>query len=210
MDLQQINALPLEWHATTQRLFACQAGCVCCCTSTIVFPSEARAMPIEIRSRLSQRNGLIRPALQAPGVCIFFDSQAPWHCTIPEHRPLRCRLYPYLPVVTDKAIVIVADPLCTISWPATDYPEWYRCYGLGRGPDVAEEIGTLSRRFLTMVCTEAPQLLAHLVHPAGVEEYVNSREVAKSLHPKYPDWDTEAIRLASALEALAAAPANAP
>ncbi len=166
-------------------------------------------MPGSIRSRLIQRNGLIRPELEPPGVCAFFDSQAPWHCTVPEHRPLRCRLYPYLPVVTDRAIVIVADPLCTISWPATDYPEWYRCYGLGRGPGVADGIDALSRRFLAMVSAEAPQLLSHLVLPDGVEEYINMREVEKFCRPKYPDWDTEAIRLASALEASAAA-AGAP
>ncbi len=188
----RIGQLPITWHSTTPRHFQCQAGCVCCCTATLFFPSEAEKCPVEIQNALEWREGFVRSVRRPPGVCVFFDDQAPNHCSIFEHRPLRCQLYPYLPVITSEGIVIIADPLCTVSFPDTNLPDWYRCYGLGRGPNVQAFIEKMSREFLVHVVEEYSQLMATLC-VADVEHYLNRREIEKNFRPPFPTWDRELV-----------------
>lgn len=199
-DLSAILDSAFMWHPTTPQRFECQAGCVCCCVTTLFFPSEVEDFPTEVRACLDLRQGLIRPQRRPPGVCVFFDEHAPWHCRIYEHRPLRCRLYPYLPLSSDEGIVIVADPLCTVSWPETDYPAWFRCYGLGRGPDIVVEVQAMSLEFLRRVMDEYPHLARRHLHVANVDDWINWKEVEKHRQPLYPEWDTETIRRAARLD----------
>jgi hypothetical protein len=192
MDHSTLNAaaikhLPIIWHPTTPRNFECQPGCVCCCTATLFFQSEADKCPAEMQAGLEWRQGFLRARRRPPGVCVFFDENTPQHCQVFEHRPLRCRLYPYLPLITDEGIVIVADPFCTVSFPETDFPDWYRCYGLGCGPNVQPSIEQMSREFLGQVLEEYPQLLDTLC-VAEVDGYLNSKELEKNLHPRYRQW----------------------
>jgi hypothetical protein len=199
LDLAVIQELPMIWHETTPQKFGCQAGCVCCCVTTLFFPSEVKGLPAEVRAHLTLRQGLIRPVRRPPGVCVFFDEQTSWHCAILEQRPLRCRLYPYLPIITEDAVVILADPLCTVSWPETHYPEWFRCYGLGCGTDITVSVEALSREFLRKMVDEYPQLVEGYLRVNDVDECINWQEVEKYHHPTYPVWDTEAIRQATRL-----------
>ncbi len=192
LSAETVGLLPIRWHATAPRCFECQPGCVCCCVATLVFPSEAETMPEEIRDSLTWRQGFLRIPRRPPGVCIFFDESTPQHCGIFQDRPLRCRLYPYLPLVTREGIVIVADPLATVSFPETDSPAWYRCYGLGRGANVETSVEKMSRDFLERVIQEYPGLLADLC-VEDVDKCINPKEVEKSLHPLFTEWDTEAI-----------------
>jgi hypothetical protein len=200
LDLRVVSVLPIVWHSTTPRHFECQPGCVCCCVDTLFFPSEAAHLPEDVAKYLSVCQGLIRPLQRPPGVCAFFDVHSPWHCGIPQHRPLRCRLYPYLPVISGESIVIVADPLCTVTWPETDYPAWYRCYGLGRGSLVAAEIEAMSREFLKKMVTDHPDVARGQLYVRDVDAVMNSTEVEKQRHPLYADWDTERIRKAAQLD----------
>lgn len=200
LDSAGIKELPLIWHPTTPQQFGCQAGCVCCCVTTLFFPSEVEELPAEVRVHLTLRQGLIRPVRRPPGVCVFFNEQTSWHCRIFEQRPLRCRLYPYLPLPTDEAIIIVADPLCTVSWPEANYPEWFRCYGLGCGMDITVEVEALSREFLRKMVDEYPHLVERHLYVNDVDNCVNWQEVEKHRHPLYPVWNTEAIRQATRLE----------
>lgn len=198
LDATTIRRLAIAWHPTTPRSFECQPGCVCCCVATFFFPSEAETCPVEVQDALTLRQGLIQPQRRPPGVCVFFDENESRHCRIFAYRPLHCRLYPYLPLITYEGIVIVADPLCTVTFPETDFPEWYRCYGLGCGQNVERQVEEMGREFLEKVVNEYPQLLAHLC-VSDVEKYINRKEVEKSLHPLYPKWDTETIRRAAAV-----------
>ena len=195
--LPDIKNLPIVWHYTTPHNFECQAGCVCCCVGTLFFPSEAALLPQKITEHLYMSDGLIRAYRRPPGVCIFFDEHRPWHCCIPNYRPLRCQLYPYLPLVTSQQIVIVADPFCNVSYPETDQPEWFRCYGLGRGPDVTEEVEAMSREFLNKMVDEYPKLVVQYLLVDDVEATLNMKEVEKVHHPLFLDWDTEKVRQAS-------------
>ncbi len=188
-----IQELSIRWHPTTPRNFACQQGCVCCCQATLILPSEAEECPVEIQEALEWRQGFLRIQRRAPGVCAFFDENAPWHCGIPEHRPLRCRLYPYLPLITREAIVIVADPLSTVSFPTVESPAWYRCYGLGCGENVQSSVEQMSREFLERVMHEYPQLVETLIVD-DVNRYLNPKEIEKNRFPLYSQWDTERIR----------------
>ena len=157
-------------------------------------PSETRRLNAVERSRLEWRDGVIRPpAMGLGGPCGFFDRNAALHCTIFERRPLRCRLYPFLPVVEHGRIVIVADPFCSFS-AETARPDWLRCYGLDQGPNVTQEIETLAREFLGRVLAEQPYVFIGYLCVDGVEELILSREVEKHRHPVVPIWDTERIR----------------
>ncbi len=199
-DLATISTLPVVWHSTTPRRFECQPGCVCCCVNTMFFHGEAERLPFEMAAYLFERNGLVRPRQRPPGVCAFFDAHRPTHCTIPQYRPLRCRLYPYLPVISGDSIVIVADPLCTVTWSETDHPDWFRCYGLGRGPSVEVQVEEMSREFLRRIVAEHPDIAkAHLCVP-DVDALINAKEVDKVRRPLYAEWDTETIRRASQLD----------
>ncbi len=192
LSVAKIRELAITWHSTTPRHFQCQPGCVCCCTATLFFPSEAEKCPVEIQDALEWREGFVRSVRRPPGVCAFFDDQSPHHCSIFEHRPLRCKLYPYLPLITSEGIVIIADPLCTVSFPDTNLPDWYRCYGLGCGPNVRASIEQMSRDFLIHVVDEYPQLM-HTLAISEVEQYLNPKEIRKSLHPSLPKWDRELV-----------------
>jgi hypothetical protein len=188
-----IKELAITWHPTTPRNFECQPGCLCCCVATLFFPSEAEKCPVEIQNGLEWRQGFIRAGRRPSGICMFFDEDASQHCTIFGHRPLRCRLYPYLPLITNEGIVIIADPLFTVSLPESDLPTWYRCYGLGCGPNVEAPIAQMSRDFLIHVADEYPQLMDTLCVD-DVEHYLNRKEIDKNLHPMFPNWDRDLVR----------------
>ncbi len=194
----------MTWHRTTPRSFECQPGCLCCCLTTFFFPSEAEACPAEIKDALTVSRGLIQLRRRPPGVCVFFDQNQDRHCGISAFRPLRCRLYPYLPVITPEGIVIVAEPLWSVSPPAADLPEWYRCYGLGSGPNVESQVEEMSREFLEKAANEYPYLLQGL-WVDDIDQCINQKEVRKSRQPRYARWDTEIIRHAAQEESAVTA-----
>lgn len=198
VDPRAIEQLPLVWHPTTPRSFACQAGCICCCTSTLFLPEEAASLSEGEQSLLCNIDGLIRPQIRLPGVCAFFDGRLPNHCRIYPKRPLRCRLYPYLPVIEKlRRIVILAEPLCSVMWREDVTPEWFRCYGLGRGEDATDEVEAMSRGFLAGLATVYPRLVDAYLCVDDVEGLIDWNEVEKQRSPLYPEWETETIRRAA-------------
>ena len=188
-----IEQMKIEWHATTPRRFVCAQGCMCCCTSTMFLPSETGRLAPEKRQLLRWRNGVLSPVSGEHGICVFFDKDAPLHCTIFERRPLRCRLYPFLPVVERGRIVILADPFVAIGT-ETNRPGWLRCYGLGQGPDVTDQVEELAREFLTRVLKEQPDFLISYLCVDDAESLILPLEVEKHRHPVVPSWNEELVR----------------
>ncbi|MGA2237984.1 MAG: YkgJ family cysteine cluster protein [Candidatus Bathyarchaeia archaeon] len=164
----------IEWHRTTPRRFKCDPACTCCCLNPFFFPSEVDLLPEDIRKRLTTRSlslALGKIELQAEvfapkplvegnsKTCIFFDPNSSKHCTIYRERPLRCRLYPYCPLIVAERIVIVAEPFLNIFDRDGSVPRWYRCHGLGKGDDVTRPVEEQSRIFLQRLLTEYPYLV---------------------------------------------------
>lgn len=93
--------------------------------------------------------------------CFFFNIKAPnKHCTIYQYRPIRCRLFPYIPLLmaeSHKIVIIAEDFIPSIIHPskkektfASD--DFRRCYGLGLGKPVnTKEIEGDARKFLLML-----------------------------------------------------------
>ena len=193
-EKKELSELPIIWHESTPTRFSCQEGCLCCCIGTLFFPSEAMCAPQEVQEALDIQDGLIRAKLRHPGICVFFDESRPWHCQIPKHRALRCDIYPFLPLVTLEAIVIVAEVYTTITDPNKDAPPWYRCYGLGKGPNVVAEIEEAARLFLSRLEEEYAGFIEQYLTVDTVDEWIDRREIKKYTSPLLEHWDLERIR----------------
>ena len=193
-EKKKLSELPIVWHESTPTRFSCQEGCLCCCIGTLFFPSEASGAPQEVQEGLDFRDGLIRAKLRPPGFCVFFDESRPWHCQIPEYRALRCDIYPFLPLVTPEAIVIVAEVFTTIINPKKDDPFWYRCYGLGKGSSVVAKVEEAARLFLSRLEEEYPGFIEQYLTVDTVDEWIDHREIEKYASPLLEHWDLERIR----------------
>lgn len=44
------------------------------------------------------------------GRCSFYNPIKGFYCSIYDYRPLRCRIYPYFPVIVDERIIITMEP----------------------------------------------------------------------------------------------------
>jgi len=183
-----IRSCKVEWHKATPRKFDCKPRCMVCCEQTYYLPQEVRNLPNSIvdhlrmtclqcgtdhhyyeKRRVCYSCGYSTCVAPLPFDeesdfgCFFFDiTSFGKHCTIYEYRPLRCRLFPYIPLIrTDlKKIIIVAEDFV----PSIIHPkkrertfkteDWRRCYGLGLGESVNEkEIEANSVKFLLMLAS---------------------------------------------------------
>ncbi len=189
--LKLMPLVAIDWHPSTPRRFGCEPGCINCCLHQHFMPSEAYALPKRIMSRLvhvsypglsesfapQQSNGI-------EGTCTFFDPKSIRHCTIFSQRPVRCRLFPFKPLLSKERITIVTflKPYCK-----EEERKWFRCYGLGNGHDVSAAVEALSRRFLTMLCEECPIALEEYI-VENVDSMIAPWVVEKYAHPEYPTW----------------------
>ena len=48
--------------------------------------------------------------IEINGRCAFYKANLDLFCSIYDHRPLRCRIYPYFPVIVDGRIIITMEP----------------------------------------------------------------------------------------------------
>lgn len=186
----------IDWHPTTPRKFDCQPRCMCCCSNVFFFPSEERRLPSKIKKNLMIKKGLIiaKPFKKDQG-CIFFDPLSQKHCTIHKYRPLRCKLYPYLPVIVpnqDKIVIIIESFAHHFRKDKKTTPNWFRCYGLGKGKDISSTIERESRIFLDKMRREYPKLIG-LYLQNDVEVLIDHNEVRKYLTPTYNSWDETSI-----------------
>ncbi|KXA97156.1 hypothetical protein AKJ37_03645 [candidate division MSBL1 archaeon SCGC-AAA259I09] len=89
-------------------------------------PSEIEDLPGRVKDKLRRKSSgpfeVIAPEPLREGenhTCCFFDKGSALHCSIHEHRPMKCRLYPFLPLVVGGKIEIFAEPLLDI-WSSSD------------------------------------------------------------------------------------------
>jgi len=110
--------------------------------------------------------------------CVFFDSKSEWHCKIHEHRPLRCKLYPFLPLFVDNKIVIVAEPFVTLHKKKKRTPSWFKCYGLGKGKNIKIEIEKLVKEFIKKMKRDYPEFI-HVYSVDNIEEIFDEYKMNK-------------------------------
>jgi len=155
--VKELKGMKIVWHPTTPAKFRCMPGCCCCCAEPWFLPSEAENLPPEIRDKLrikiapSGRIGVIAPqtfSWRERRLCCFFDKKSAYHCSIHPYRTMKCKLYPFLPIITGTEIIIFAEPFLDIWEPprkkaGEEAPPWLNCYGLGQGEYVDKEWITL-------------------------------------------------------------------
>ncbi|MFX0205977.1 MAG: YkgJ family cysteine cluster protein [Candidatus Hodarchaeota archaeon] len=91
--------------------FSCVLGCHQCCGYAYFLPSELEKLPFSIKQNLILKGDKYE-ITKKDGRCFFFEWETDndFYCTIHEFRPIRCRIYPYFPLIVDKRIVITLEP----------------------------------------------------------------------------------------------------
>ncbi len=105
------NSLNKQVKWMTESNFQCSANCKECCASTYYFPSELDDLPEEIIQVLIQdEEGKwnISQKDEDPR-CIFFSEDNAYNCSIHQYRPLRCRIYPFFPIIHQDQILIYRE-----------------------------------------------------------------------------------------------------
>ncbi|MHA1169782.1 MAG: YkgJ family cysteine cluster protein, partial [Candidatus Hodarchaeales archaeon] len=91
---------------------SCIKGCSKCCGYAYYLPKELETLPGKITEQLTNKGG-VHEISREKGRCIFYDGsgkEGEFYCTVHPKRPIRCRIYPYLPVIVNKRIVITLEP----------------------------------------------------------------------------------------------------
>jgi len=137
--------------------------------------------------------------------CGFFERSRLWHCLIHDQRPLRCKLYPFQPIIAKDKIKIIVEPFFRIHKDKNKVtPSYHRCYGLGRGREVAFEIEESSRVFLEKILYEYPPLI-QLYCIENIEAFFDAEEFGKYRNPLFQSWE-EAFPVMLAIQALSDKP----
>jgi len=188
-----VEKLPVEWHSTTPRNFECQQNCFHCCSMCWFNKNDLSKLPQKYRSGLvpNSRPGLTH-VRTVYGKCIFYDETSPFCCTIRDHRPLRCRIYPFTPILdtSRSSIVILAQDIMKSdrSQPAT------LCYGLGNGKDISVEAKEHCREYL--LCTILEQSYSRFLWMGKAENFINKRSLKLREKPLYRTFaECDAARL---------------
>lgn len=148
----------IVWHPLTPHNFQCEGGCVCCCGPTFYFDSELGHLPGNILNNLVEdsETGTIHPEF-SEGCCFHTKLQkigcTDYGCLINGFEPLRCKLFPFWPVIVKDKIIIMAEDILDVFTRDAPNP-YYRCFGLGKGPDITEKIEKLSREFIIKIIQE--------------------------------------------------------
>ncbi len=95
------------------------------------------------------------------GRCIFYNPENEFYCSIHNLRPLRCRIYPYFPVIVDHRIIITLEPALKMKMKNTSNLR-KQCPGIGK--DENSLIKTIKEciSFLEML-RDTPKLLATII-----------------------------------------------
>jgi hypothetical protein len=209
MNSTKLENTEIRWHPTTPTHFRCEPDCVCCCARPFFFTSEKAKLPPNVKEKLtykyrrrlpeeaislSQKNAghprrmiVPKPLIPYKGrTCGFFNPESPCHCTVHSYRPLRCKLFPFLPLLVKNKIVIFAEPFLTL-FRTEDEPDWFRCFGLGKGKNVQASINEMSRKFLMKLAEEYPILFRDYCVD-DTDQLIDWKEIEKFRKPKYNSW----------------------
>ncbi|MHA1971858.1 MAG: YkgJ family cysteine cluster protein [Candidatus Hodarchaeales archaeon] len=92
--------------------FQCLKGCSECCGYTYLSASEYGALekPNIKKHFLKNKNGIYEVE-RVEGRCYFYNRKnRDYYCEIHDNRPLRCRIYPYFPIIVEGRVVITLEP----------------------------------------------------------------------------------------------------
>jgi len=193
MFLDLIHKKEVVWHPTTPKNFECVSGCCCCCADTYFFSEEIEKLPPEIKEKTYTNDlGFISPLPfeRSDGGCIFFK-QEEMHCSIHKYRPLRCQIYPFVPIILNGVITIVTETFTNVVGDNEDIEPWHRCYGLGKGPDISKSIEEKALKFLRCFFNNYNNLTE--IFFKQKENLINKKCYAHHTKPIHATWE-EALK----------------
>jgi Fe-S-cluster containining protein len=174
----------VEWQSDTPTRFLCSPGCRNCCGGTFYTLSEFKTLPMTIKAKLvrSDEVSTVFHIEKINGKCAFYipneDHTGLTHgCSIHGHEPMRCRIFPYLPILSQDRIFITSETFCNVYdlVGVEKYPHDI-CFGLGNGKRGLKTIVIkMCREYLMSLYQEYPDLLKEIMF----------EEPVKLLHRKY-------------------------
>lgn len=139
--------------------FSCQQTCQKCCGYTYYLPSEIQRLNNRIKTELRQSNNEMYEINTKNGRCIFYNPGNEFYCSIHNLRPLRCRIYPYFPVIVDHAIIITLEPALKMK-NTTNLSK--QCPGIGKDENSLTKTIKECISFLERL-RDTPKLLATII-----------------------------------------------
>lgn len=139
--------------------FSCQQTCQKCCGYTYYLPSEIQKLSNRIKTELRQSNNEMYEINTNNGRCIFYNPGNEFYCSIHNLRPLRCRIYPYFPVIVDHRIIITLEPALEMKNTSNLSKQ---CPGIGKDENSLTKTIKECISFLEML-KDTPKLLATII-----------------------------------------------
>ncbi len=139
--------------------FSCIPGCKKCCGYSYFLPAEVTNLPNNIRKELTLKEDGKYDILRLGGRCIFYNTENEFFCTIYNERPLRCKIFPYFPLIVDQRIVITLEPALKMKNETTKIKT---CPGVGKLGEPLKKSITYCLSFLAKLA-DVPALLSTIV-----------------------------------------------
>ena len=108
--------------------FSCLSMCHNCCGYGYFLPTEVKNLPNIMKNKLILKKDGKYDILRHNGRCVFYNTNNEFFCSIYDHRPLRCKIYPYFPLIVDQRIVITLEPALKMK---NDTTQIKTCPGIG-------------------------------------------------------------------------------
>jgi len=142
--------------------FSCQLTCQKCCGYTYYLPSEIQRLTNRIKTKLRQSNNEMYEIITNNGRCIFYNPENEFYCSIHNLRPLRCRIYPYFPVIVDHKIIITIEPALNMKKIKNTSNLSKQCPGIGKEENSLAKTIELCISFLERL-KDTSKLLATII-----------------------------------------------
>ncbi|MHA2225230.1 MAG: YkgJ family cysteine cluster protein [Candidatus Hodarchaeales archaeon] len=139
--------------------FSCISGCKECCGYAYYLPSEVWDLPKSIQDQLIEKNDGKYEIRLTKKRCVFYNSKKAYYCTIYNVRPLRCKIFPYFPVIVERRVIITLEPaLRMINYQV----QRDTCPGIGKR---GKPLTTTIDECLSFLCKldEVPRLLTTVI-----------------------------------------------
>lgn len=157
----------------TSSNFKCVPFCGNCCAYSYYLPSELAKLDDKIRSKLfKEREGMWKISqIDNKSRCTFFSLENDkienqYGCQIHNYRPIRCKIYPFFPIVNNNQILIYLEDQIRMKEEPSDFDnsndEDYSCPGLLESIDCKLYIEKTVKEYIEM-CLELPLLAKTLV-----------------------------------------------
>jgi Fe-S-cluster containining protein len=139
--------------------FTCLQGCQKCCGYGYYLPTEIIHLENRVKEKLILEKDGKYVILRDNGRCTFYNSNIEFSCSIYDQRPLRCKIYPYFPLIVEQRIIITMEPALKMKNYANQIKE---CPGIGKSGKALQKSIDECLLFLEKLI-DVPELLSTII-----------------------------------------------